>query len=51
MVRCKVKHNYPTARKASEGDANGLEAEILLVEGAKVMVTRIYGQLKVCIKI
>jgi len=40
VVRCKVKHNYPTARKASEGDANGLKAEILLVEGAKVMVTR-----------
>ena len=40
VVRCKAKHNCPAARKASEEDADGLEAEILLAEGAKVMVTR-----------
>ena len=40
VVRCKAKHNCPAARKASEEDADGLETEILLAEGAKVMVTR-----------
>jgi len=40
VVRCKAKHNCPAARKASEEDAEGLEAETLLAEGAKVMVTR-----------
>jgi hypothetical protein len=40
VIRCKAKHNCSAAAKASEEDADGLEAEILLAEGAKVMVTR-----------
>jgi hypothetical protein len=39
VIRCKAKHNCSAAAKASEEDADGLEAEILLAEGAKVMVT------------
>lgn len=40
VVRCKAKHNYPEAKKASEEEAQGLEKEILLAEGAQVMITR-----------
>jgi hypothetical protein len=40
VVRCKAKHSCSIAAKASEEDADGLETEILLAEGAKVMVTR-----------
>lgn len=40
VVRCKAKHNCVEARKASEEDADGLEPEILLAEGARVMITR-----------
>lgn len=40
VVRCKAKHNCADARKASEEDAEGLEKEIMLAEGATVMITR-----------
>jgi len=40
VVQCKAKHNTPAARKASDEDAEGLETEILLAEGARVMLTR-----------
>lgn len=40
VVRCKAKHNCVEAKKASEEDADGLEKEVLLAEGARVMVTR-----------
>lgn len=40
VVRCKGKHKSPAAKKASDEDADGLEPEILLAEGARVMVTR-----------
>jgi ATP-dependent DNA helicase PIF1 len=39
-VRCKAKHNKPAAKKATDEDAEGLEKEVLLAEGAHVMVTR-----------
>ncbi|KAK7034241.1 hypothetical protein R3P38DRAFT_2519159, partial [Favolaschia claudopus] len=40
VVRCKAKHNSTEAKKASEEDADGLEKEVLLAEGAKIMITR-----------
>ncbi len=40
VIRCKAKHNHPEAKKASGEDAEGLEKEVLLAEGAKVMLTR-----------
>jgi hypothetical protein len=40
VVRCLAKHNSPDAKKASDEDAEGLQKEILLAEGAKVMITR-----------
>ena len=40
VLRCLAKHNLPEAKKASDEDAEGLEKEILLAEGAKVMLTR-----------
>ena len=40
VICCKAKHNHPEAKKASEEDAEGLETEILLAEGARVMLTR-----------
>lgn len=40
VLRCLAKHNLPEAKKASEEDAEGLERELLLAEGAKVMLTR-----------
>jgi len=40
VIRCKAKHNHPEAKKASDEDAEGLEKEVLLAEGAKVMLTR-----------
>lgn len=40
VVRCLAKHNCIEAKKASEEDADGLETEVLLAEGAKVMLTR-----------
>jgi ATP-dependent DNA helicase PIF1 len=39
-LRCKAKHNHAEAKKAKSEDADGLEKEILLAEGAKVMLTR-----------
>ena len=39
VVKCKAKHNCPAAKKASDEDADGLQPEVLLAEGAKVMVT------------
>jgi hypothetical protein len=35
-----AKHNSPEAKKASDEDAEGLQKEILLAEGARVMITR-----------
>ena len=40
VIICKAKHNHPEAKKASDEDAEGLEKEIFLAEGAKVMLTR-----------
>ncbi len=40
VVHCKAKHNHKEAQKAKSDDADGLEKEILLAEGAKVMLTR-----------
>lgn len=40
VLCCKAKHNHSDAKKASDDDADGLEKEILLAEGAKVMLTR-----------
>ena len=40
VLRCKAKHNHSEAKKSSDEDADGLEKEILLAEGAKVMLTR-----------
>ncbi|KAJ7347558.1 hypothetical protein DFH08DRAFT_699376, partial [Mycena albidolilacea] len=39
VVKCLTKHNSPEAKKASDEDAEGLQKEILLAEGAKVMIT------------
>ena len=35
-----AKHNKPEAKKASDEDAEGLESDVLIAEGAKVMLTR-----------
>jgi hypothetical protein len=40
VVRCPAKHNTTEAKKGSEEDAEGLQTEVLLAEGARVMVTR-----------
>ncbi|KAK6988404.1 hypothetical protein R3P38DRAFT_2804657 [Favolaschia claudopus] len=40
VVRCKAKHNSTEAGKASEEDADGLEKEVFMAEGARVMITR-----------
>jgi len=40
IIRCKAKHNHSEAKKASDDDADGLVKEVLLAEGAKVMLTR-----------
>ena len=40
VVHCKAKHNQTEAKKASDDDADGLMKEVLLAEGAKVMLTR-----------
>lgn len=40
VIRCKAKHNHSEAKKASDDDADGLMKEVLLAEGAKVMLTR-----------
>jgi len=40
VVNCKAKHNCLAAKKASDEDADGLESEVLLAEGAKIMITR-----------
>jgi ATP-dependent DNA helicase PIF1 len=40
VLRCKAKHNHKEAKAAKADDADGLEKEILLAEGAKVMLTR-----------
>ena len=38
-MHCKAKHNHKEAQKAKSDDADGLENEVLLAEGAKVMLT------------
>jgi ATP-dependent exoDNAse (exonuclease V) alpha subunit len=40
VLRCHAKHNHTEAKKAKSDDADGLEKEVLLAEGAKVMLTR-----------
>ena len=40
VLRCIAKHNGPEAKKASEEDAEGLQKEVLLAEGPRVMITR-----------
>ena len=40
MIFCKAKHNQTEANKASDDEADGLVKEVLLAEGAKVMLTR-----------
>jgi ATP-dependent exoDNAse (exonuclease V) alpha subunit len=40
VLCCKAKHNHKEAQKAKSDDADGLEKEILIAEGAKVMLTR-----------
>jgi hypothetical protein len=40
VICCKAKHNHSEAKKASDDDADGLVKEVLLAEGAKVMLTR-----------
>jgi ATP-dependent DNA helicase PIF1 len=40
VLRCCAKHNHKEAKNVKSDDAEGLEKEILLAEGAKVMLTR-----------
>jgi ATP-dependent DNA helicase PIF1 len=40
VILCKAKHNHSEAKKASDDDADGLVKEVLIAEGAKVMLTR-----------
>jgi ATP-dependent DNA helicase PIF1 len=40
VVKCLAKHNCTDAKKTSDEDAEGLEPEILLAEGARAMITR-----------
>jgi hypothetical protein len=41
VVKCIARHTGgPEAKKASDEDAEGLQKEILLAEGAKIMITR-----------
>jgi hypothetical protein len=40
VVKCLAKHSSPEAKKASDDDAEGLQKEILLAEGARIMITR-----------
>ena len=39
VLRCRAKHNHTEAKSAKSDDADGLEKEVLLAEGAKVMLT------------
>ena len=39
VLRCHAKHNHKEAKKAKSDDAEGLKKEILIAEGAKVMLT------------
>jgi ATP-dependent DNA helicase PIF1 len=40
ILRCCAKHNHKEASKVKSDDAEGLEKELLLAEGAKVMLNR-----------
>jgi ATP-dependent DNA helicase PIF1 len=40
VLRCHAKHNHAEAKKVKSDDAEGLEKELLLAEGAKVMLSR-----------
>ncbi|KAK7041219.1 hypothetical protein R3P38DRAFT_2471325, partial [Favolaschia claudopus] len=40
VLLCWAEHNSREASKASEEDADGLEQEVLIAEGARVMITR-----------
>jgi hypothetical protein len=40
VLCCKAKNNLKEAQKASDDDADGLQNEVLLAEGARVMITR-----------
>jgi ATP-dependent exoDNAse (exonuclease V) alpha subunit len=39
ILQCHAKHNHTEAKSAKSDDADGLEKEILLAEGTKVMLT------------
>jgi DNA helicase Pif1, 2B domain len=40
VLQCCAKHNHKEAKNVKSDDAEGLEKEILLAKGAKVMLTR-----------
>ena len=40
VLQCCAKHNHTEAKSPKSDDADGLEKEVLLAEGAKVMLTR-----------
>jgi ATP-dependent exoDNAse (exonuclease V) alpha subunit len=40
VVRSPARHNIPAARRASDDQAQGLKETVLLMKGAKVMITR-----------
>ena len=40
VLWCHAKHNHTEAKSAKSDDADGLEKEVLLAEGAKIMLTR-----------
>jgi len=40
VLHCHAKHDHSEAKKVKSDDAEGLEKELLVAEGAKVMVTR-----------
>jgi ATP-dependent DNA helicase PIF1 len=40
ILQCHAKHNHKEAKNVKSDDAEGLEKEVLLAEGAKVMLTR-----------
>ncbi|KAJ6599696.1 hypothetical protein DFH09DRAFT_1503780 [Mycena vulgaris] len=40
VLHCMAKHHSSEAKKASDEDSEGLQKEVLLAEGARVMITR-----------
>ena len=39
ILQCHAKHNHKEAKNVKSDDAEGLEKEVLLAEGAKVILT------------